>query len=31
MFDYFKAGNALVFVNQCYKADPPLRINIDSM
>lgn len=26
MFDYFKAGNALVFANQCYRAAPPLRI-----
>lgn len=26
LFDYFKAGQALVFVNQCYKASPPFRI-----
>ncbi len=26
LFDYFQAGTARVFVNQCYKAAPPLRI-----
>jgi hypothetical protein len=26
LFDYFGAGNARVFSNECYRADPPLRI-----
>jgi hypothetical protein len=26
LFDYFGVGNARVFSNECYRADPPLRI-----